>query len=51
MSKKLFPSINTLKFFISTLGVKYFVKEVLSFSSANDKTNNLLTLVNVGSVK
>ena len=49
--KKLFPSINTLKSFISTFGVKYVEKDVLSSSFSNDMTNNLLTLLNVGSTK
>ena len=40
-SKKIFPSTNTLKSFISTFGTQYFEKDVLSSSFLNDKTNNL----------
>ena len=50
LSKKLFPSNNTLKSFTSTLGTKYFEKEVLSSSFSNDETNNLLPLVDVGTI-
>ena len=50
-SRNGFPSINTLKSFISTFGTKYFEKEVLSFPFYNDKTNSLFKLVNVGSIK
>ena len=37
IKKKILPSINTLKSFISTVGVKYFEKEILSFSFSNYK--------------
>ena len=53
--KKFFASTNTLKPFISTFGVLkciiYFVKDVLSSSFSYNKTNNLLTLLNVGLIK
>ena len=45
IKKKIFPSINTLKFFISTVVVKYFEKEILSFSFSNYK-NGLFELMN-----
>ena len=43
--------MNTLTSFISASGIQYFEKGVLYFSLLNDKTNNLLTLLNVGSIK
>ena len=50
-SKTFFPSINTLKSFTSTFGTQYFEKDVLCYLFSNDKTDNLLFFVNLGSIK
>ena len=41
MSKKLFPSMNTLKSLIWYSVFKYFEKDILSSSFSNDKTNKI----------